>query len=71
MRIKQNKLEHKCKGELVAFEENSVVVQQVKRDSIEEDSVSLTQFIDDLKEFCSLHEGEDVNIKLTATAKTE
>ena len=71
MRIKQNKLEHKCKGELVAFEENSVVVQKIKRDSIEEDNVNLDDFIEDLREFCAAHQGEDVDIKLIARAETE
>lgn len=71
MKIKQNRLEHKCNGELIAFNDNIVFVQKVKRDSVEEDDVSIDEFAKDLKDFCQLHEGEEITIKLSAVSKTE
>jgi len=71
MKIKENKLEHKCKGELIAFNDNTVFVQNIKRDEIEEDNVCVTEFIEELRLFCEMHEGEEVNIKLSAVSKTE
>lgn len=71
MRKKENKLEYSCSGELIACNDNTVFVQYLKRGEIQDDNVSIDNFMTDLEEFCRQHEGEEVRIKLSAVSKTE
>lgn len=60
-----NTLEYTLKGEIVNADEETILTQVTKKDSVEEDVLDLEAFKKDIVDFCTANIGKEVELKFS------
>jgi hypothetical protein len=65
MKKTTNMIEYNLKGEVVNADEETILTQVTKKDSVEEDSLDLEAFVKDIVDFCITNKEKNIELKMS------